>query len=47
MATHPRRRQPRKVYRLTDDGAKELERRRGEWAQLQQAVNALLLRGLA
>ena len=36
---------PRKVYALTDSGARELERRKGEWARLQSAVNALLLRG--
>lgn len=34
---------PRKVYTLTDTGAKELERRKGEWGRLQNAVNALLL----
>ncbi|PTA69145.1 PadR family transcriptional regulator [Deinococcus arcticus] len=33
---------PRKVYRLTDQGATELTRRRDEWQRLQTAVNALL-----
>lgn len=35
---------PRKVYRLTDQGARELTRRKNEWQQLQIAVNSLLSR---
>jgi len=33
---------PRKVYRLTEGGARELERRKAEWQQLQRAITALL-----
>jgi DNA-binding PadR family transcriptional regulator len=38
-------RPPRKVYRLTADGRRELESKRSKWLQFSQAVNLILVPG--
>jgi PadR family transcriptional regulator, regulatory protein PadR len=35
---------PRKYYRLTDSGQAALQKKKGEWAQLRDALNRLMLR---
>jgi PadR family transcriptional regulator, regulatory protein PadR len=35
---------PRKYYRLTDSGQGALQKKKGEWAQLRDALNRLMLR---
>ncbi len=40
-------RPPRKVYRLTADGRRELESKRSSWVKFSEAVNLILVPGLA